>query len=225
MTQSKTPVSRNAKHILTDEEVDTLKETLLAALQSKKEIEAEKKEVANTYKTKVAEQELAIDKASNLLRVGYEHRPFQCYLVKNFDTGKREYFEYGSDKLIDSEPLNAADYQTAMDIEEAEIKANNEKAENSEDEPLFPENNDETNINNGARIDELASAISYAGVLGAQMKLPVEKETIKKGGKIPKEENKVPTLSLEAEQEEGDDPFDFGEEETPDENNDFSFDI
>jgi hypothetical protein len=129
MTTSNTPISRNAKHILTEDEVEAIKETLLGALQSKKEIEAEKKEVANTYKTKIAEQELAIDKASNLLRVGYEHRPFQCYLVKNFDEAKRQYFEFGTDKLIDTEPLNAADYQTEMEITEKAIKENNEAAD------------------------------------------------------------------------------------------------
>lgn len=130
--KTQNPISRNAKHTLTEDEIKQYNESLLAALQSKKEIEAEKKEVASAYKNKIAEQELAIDKISNLMRVGYEIRPFQCYLVKNFDDGKREYYEFGSDKLVDVEPLNAADYQTEMQMAEAQIKANNEAADNTE---------------------------------------------------------------------------------------------
>jgi hypothetical protein len=125
MTQ-KTPISRNAKHVLTDEEKEQNTETMLAAMQAAKELEAEKKDVQNSYKTKIAEQELVVDKISNLLRVGYEIRPFNCYLFKNFDTGKREYFEYGSERLIDTEPLNAADYQSELELTEAKVKADNE---------------------------------------------------------------------------------------------------
>lgn len=130
--QSKTPVNRNAKHTLTEDEIKQYNEQLLAALQAKKEIEAEKKEVAATYKNKIAEQELAIDKISNLMRVGYEIRPFSCYLVKNFDTGKREFYEFGSDRLVDTEPLNAGDYQLQMEEANEAIVANNEAADNLE---------------------------------------------------------------------------------------------
>ena len=210
----KTPVSRNAKHILTEDEIRQNNEALLAALQAKKEIEAEKKEVASSYKNKIAEQELAIDKISNLMRVGYEIRPFQCYLVKNFETGKREYYEFGSDKLIDSEPLNAADYQ--LDIEQTEAKI----AENNEKEQLQEVIED--------KVEEAGAELDFFGDEPSE-ELPVEDEISPSDEELsfydvvaPKEENKASEPSLSVVKDESD--FDFGDDEDGDDSS-FPFDI
>lgn len=205
---NQTPVSRNAKHILTDEEVESHKEALLAALQAKKEIEAEKKEVANTYKTKIAEQELAIDKVSNLLRVGYEIRPFQCYLVKNFEDGRREYYEFGTDRLVDTEPLNAADYQTEIDMQEETIRLNNEAAENN----VKP-------IEESTEVEETQEANPFGGEEPMEAINPEATiETPKKGGSkkesVPADENpfeiEEDVFEVESDDsEESDFPFDI----------------
>jgi len=133
---NKQPITRNAKHQLTSEEVQGYTDNLLQSLQARDEIKAESKEVANTYKTRIAEQDLAIDKVTNLLRLGYEIRPFQCYLNRNFETGRREYIEFGTDRLIDTEPLNANDYQMQLEIDEQAIKENNEATTTQQEETL-----------------------------------------------------------------------------------------
>lgn len=126
MSTHQTPIQVTGKHILTQEEKDGKLAELLSAIQRKEELDAEKKQVVSGYKNKLDEQESNIKVISNLLNMGFEHRPFSCYLTKDFDEGKRFYHEVGSGRLISTEPLTAADYQTQMDLDEAKIKANNE---------------------------------------------------------------------------------------------------
>ncbi len=133
MKTNQTPVQVTGKHTFTQEERDVKLSELLAAIQRKEELDAEKKQVMSGYKNKLDEQESNIKVISNLLNMGFEHRPFSCYLTKDFETGKRVYNEVGTGALISTEPLTAADYQTQMDLEEATIKANNEEADKLEE--------------------------------------------------------------------------------------------
>jgi len=116
-----------AKYTLSQEEKDVIQQNMLSSRETKKNLEEEKKNVSNSYKTQIAEQELAIDKACNLLRDGFDFRPFQCYLVKNFEATRREYFEVGTDRLVKTEPLNAGDWQGELELKEQAIRANNEQ--------------------------------------------------------------------------------------------------
>lgn len=127
--QKSTPVQVTGKHTFTQEERDTKLSELLAAIQRKEELDAEKKQVMSGYKNKLDEQESNIKVISNLLNMGFEHRPFSCYLTKDFEAGKRFYHEVGSGLLISTESLTASDYQTEIDLEEAKIKENNKLAD------------------------------------------------------------------------------------------------
>lgn len=222
--KQQTPINRNAKHHLTEDEIKAYNEQLLAALQSKKEIEAEKKEVAASYKNKIAEQELAIDKISNLMRVGYEIRPFSCYLVKNFDTGKREFFEFGTDRLVDSEPLNAGDYQLQMDEElekatptdqlQAVIDEKVEQADATPTEEQIAEHQaDEFWDGGGATEPELEEAAPFEAIdehpTNTEEENPFEEP--EKGGEHEVEDDPFSTGEQDAQEDEDSDPFDFGD--------------
>lgn len=124
-----TPVSFVGKHTFTQEEKDAKLQQMLAAMRQKDEIEDEFKTTKSNYKSKIDAKTAEIKLVGNLLNAGFEDRTFTCTLVKNFDEGRREYFEIGSNRLVGTEPLTASDYQTQLQIDEDAIKANNEAAD------------------------------------------------------------------------------------------------
>lgn len=126
MSTTNTPVSFMAKHTFTQEEKNQKTEQMLQAMRQKEEIEAEFKTSKSNYKSKIDSKDAEIKLTANLLNAGFEDRNYQCILTKNFDEGRREYFEVGSGKLIGTEPLTAADYQMQLQMDEEAIKANNE---------------------------------------------------------------------------------------------------
>lgn len=129
-----TPVSYVGKHTFTQEEKDAKLQQMLAAMRQKDEIEDEFKTTKSNYKSKIDAKTAEIKLVGNLLNAGFEDRTFTCTLVKNFDDGRREYFEIGTGKLIGTEPLTSADYQTQLQIDEDAIRANNEVADKLADE-------------------------------------------------------------------------------------------
>lgn len=131
-----TPVSYVGKHTFTQEEKDAKLQQMLAAMRQKDEIEDEFKTTKSNYKSKIDAKTAEIKLVGNLLNAGFEDRTFTCTLVKNFDEGRREYFEIGSNRLVGTEPLTASDYQTQLQIDEDAIRANNEAADKLAEEQV-----------------------------------------------------------------------------------------
>lgn len=225
MSTKHTPVQVTAKHVFTQEEKDEKLAQLLQSMKSKEEIEAELKTTKSTFKSRIDQKEAEIKLVTNLLNAGFEHRQVTCYLVKNFDTGKREYFEMGTDKLIQTEPLEARDYQLDLEQTEAKIAENNEKERLQEViEDKVEEVGDEFDIFADEQTEELPVDDEIS---------PSKEELSFDDVSATKEKNKAPEPALEASQDddnEDDDDFDFnfGDEEEKDpneEDDEFPFSI
>lgn len=204
-----TPVSFVGKHTFTSDEKESKLQQMLTAMREKEEIEAELKTAKSNYKSKIDSKDGEIKLMSNLLNAGFENRTYNCLLTKNFDEGRREYREIGTDILVGTEALTAADYQTQMDLTEANIKANNEAADKLED--VIADKIEEAGLHIVSFDEDMTEH------------LPVEPEVIKepttkKGG------DKKETIKIELVPEEPlDDIFGIDDNEDEEEIDPFSF--
>lgn len=122
------------KHVFTVEETKDLTEKLLTCMTDEDEITAEMKQVAAQYKNRIAGKQLEITSCRTALNNGWEMRPYNCVVVKNFDSGYKEFTDSITGNLIAKEALTAADYQTNMDDQLAQIEKNNKLADGAADQ-------------------------------------------------------------------------------------------
>lgn len=196
MKQSTTPVSYVGKHTFTQEEKEQKLQQMLASMRQKEEIEAELKTTQSTYKAKINAKDAEIKLTANLLNAGFEDRTFNCNLFKNFDEGKRQYFEIGTNALVGEEQLTAADYQVQMDLEEKAIQANNEAADLK------------------ANVTELLTGAGITIVQDTMTIVPNDEPEYTVEPDSNPVEHQEPELLGEAIVEPEDEPDPFGEEET-----------
>lgn len=127
--QNQTPVSYTGKHVFTQSEKDAKLQQMLNAMRLKQEIEDELKTTKSTYKAKIDSKEAEIKLMQNLLMAGAEDRVYQTILTMDFTDGKKFYHEVGTNNLVGTEDLTAADRQMQMALDQKNIKANNKLAD------------------------------------------------------------------------------------------------
>lgn len=221
---TQTPVSYVGKHTFTAEEKEQKLQQMLTAMREKEEIEAEFKTTKSNYKSKIDAKDGEIKLTSNLLNAGWENKTYQCTLVKNFDEGKRQYFELGTNLLVGEEPLTAADYQMQLQMDEEAIKANNEAADlqiallhSGEEAPV---DEDFENIEKGATyeytVEPDINPLEFEETPEQQPEATVvnidkpKKEVKKKDEPItPFEDVSDDMFGEDESEEDGDDPFSF----------------
>lgn len=215
-----TPVSYVGKHTFTQEEKDAKLQQMLAAMRQKDEIEDEFKTTKSNYKSKIDAKTAEIKLVGNLLNAGFEDRTFTCTLVKNFDDGRREYFEIGTGKLIGTEPLTASDYQTQLQIDEDAIKANNEAADKLAEEQvqLTPEEIEKAEEGPEYTVETDRTPLEIEETPAEEPRV-IDEPTEQKGGNkktafeiksVPEEDIDSDPFGMDDADEEDVDPFDFG---------------
>lgn len=127
-TKSKEVQTVNGKYTFTSEEITEHTTKLLDVLTEKDTIAEEAKTAAGQFKNQIAGKDLEITSLRTALANGYEMRPYSCYVVKNFESGYREFFDVITENLIAKEALTSMDYQTRMDEDLEEIETKNRMA-------------------------------------------------------------------------------------------------
>ncbi len=110
----KLPELRNVKHTFSPDELQKFSRQLAEACASKDSLDAEKKSVMSSYKSKIDDADAKVQLLSKHINMGYEHRMAECEVRKNFETGKKEY--WFDKKKVDEVMMTAADHQ--LDISE-----------------------------------------------------------------------------------------------------------
>jgi hypothetical protein len=82
----------------------------------KEQLEAEAKEVAKEFKTKINEYEQAISELSTKYREGSEYRTIECDVHLDFEGGVKIYTDIASGEVVHSEPLTIEDQQLKIEF-------------------------------------------------------------------------------------------------------------
>lgn len=126
-TQTEKPkktVVRKVKVLLTEEEKVKMGENLAHELSILEEIKERKKVITAQLSKDVKDKESDISKLKDCINLGYEFKEKDCEMVKNFDTGLKEFWLDG--EIIETEQLTAMDYQLNLQ-EQEEANAAEEK--------------------------------------------------------------------------------------------------
>ena len=124
MAETPKKVVRKVKVLLTEEEKVKMGENLAHELSILDEIKERKKVVTAQLSKDVKDKESDISKLKDCINLGYEFKEKDCEMVKNFDTGLKEFWLDG--EIIETEQLTAMDYQLNLQ-EQEEANAAEEK--------------------------------------------------------------------------------------------------
>lgn len=104
------------KYTFTPDEITQKSQQLARACKDRSAIEDEKKAVMANFKSKIDSATAEVNLLSNQISNGYEYLTKTCEVIKNFDSGKREYFYEGV--LVGTEKLRPSDYQEVIEFAE-----------------------------------------------------------------------------------------------------------
>lgn len=93
---------------------------LCKTLQEKGALEDEKNATAKGFKDKIDAKQTEIEILTSEIQAGFETKKVSCEIVRNFDSGKREYMYQGV--KVKEEPLRASDHQLDLDLAEGKTK-------------------------------------------------------------------------------------------------------
>lgn len=117
---------RTVKVPFTEAEGNSMGRKISYLMQEKDGIEEERKSINDGFKNQIAAKDTEINTLVRSMNLGFQMIQRNCEFVKNFETGKREYWFNG--EIVDSEPLTAADHQVELDL--AAKNENGEAVEN-----------------------------------------------------------------------------------------------
>lgn len=150
-------VHKEIREEYSDSDIHKMAIELVGAMKDKEIIKESAKAAADSFKLDLANKDTKIEELSSCITNGYQYITRKCEMVRNFDSGKREFYVEG--KLVAEEDLTAKDHQ--LDLEDAEA-AN--KAE-------FEANRKEEAEKKTAELNELAQkAIEEEALLTEEQK-------------------------------------------------------
>lgn len=118
---------RTVKVPFTEAEGNSMGHKISFLMQEKEGIEEERKSINDGFKNQIQAKETEINTLVRSMNLGFQMIQRNCEFVKNFDSGKREYWFNG--EIVDLEPLTAADHQVELDL-----AAKNENGEKPDEE-------------------------------------------------------------------------------------------
>ena len=109
-------VNKEIREEYSDADIHRMAIELVKTMKDKEVIKEEAKAAADSFKQDLANKDTKIEELSSCITNGYQYVTRKCEMVRNFDSGKREFFIEG--KLVAEEELTAKDHQ--LDLLEAE---------------------------------------------------------------------------------------------------------
>jgi len=109
-------VNKEIREEYSDADIHRMAIELVKTMKDKEFIKEEAKAAADSFKQYLANKDTKIEELSSCITNGYQYVTRKCEMVRNFDSGKREFFIEG--KLVAEEELTAKDHQ--LDLLEAE---------------------------------------------------------------------------------------------------------
>ena len=109
-------VNKEIREEYSDADIHRMAINLVKTMKDKEIIKEEAKAAADSFKQDLANKDTQIEELSSCITNGYQYVTRKCDMVRNFDTGKREFWYEG--KLVAEEDLTAKDHQ--LDLEDAE---------------------------------------------------------------------------------------------------------
>ncbi len=133
-TEKQKPINvmRSIKMPFNDAEGSQMGHQIAFMTQECDAIKEEAKSNADAFKQQVTAKETSIKALVRSMNLGYQMIQKSCEFKKNFESGKREYWFDG--KIVDEEPLTAADHQIDLELAEKSEMAvkTNEVSETNE---------------------------------------------------------------------------------------------
>jgi hypothetical protein len=118
MEQKPKTVFRKVKVLFTEEEKIKMGESIAHELSILDEIKGRKQQLVAELSQEVKDKEADISKLKDGINLGYEFKEKEVELIKNFESGFKEYWLDG--EIIETEELTAMDHQLSiMEAEEA----------------------------------------------------------------------------------------------------------
>lgn len=115
--KKKEKVMRSISVPFSDAEMVQMGKQIAEAMGQIESIQSELDEKKTHYKNRIQVKEAEITKLKNQLSSGFRMEEKLCELVINIPEQRREYWV--DDKMVDSEPAQARDFQTQLDLAEA----------------------------------------------------------------------------------------------------------
>lgn len=109
-------VNKEIREEYSDQVIHKMAIDLVKTMKDKETIKETAKQAADSYKQELAQKDSVIEELSSCITNGYQYVTRKCEMIRNFDTGKREYYYEG--KIVAEEDLTAKDHQ--LDLEDAE---------------------------------------------------------------------------------------------------------
>jgi hypothetical protein len=131
-TKKLVEVNKEIREEYTDQQIHKMAIELVNAMKDKEIIKESAKAAADSFKLELANKDTKIEELSHCITNGFQHVTRKCSIIKNFDTGKREY--YYEAKLVLEEDLTAKDHQLEIEDAEAANKAEYEATQKAEAE-------------------------------------------------------------------------------------------
>lgn len=121
-TTKREKVRKFAIYYFNQEELLDIGKNVGRKVQESKALEDQKKAVTSDFKARIDSVDAEINLMSTHLQTGFCHKDYECYLVRNYTTHTREYWDVNTSELITTEKLTPEDYQMKLDLEESEKK-------------------------------------------------------------------------------------------------------
>lgn len=120
-------VSKSAMYYFNGEELLQIGKDISQQLSDLRQLENQKKAIVSEFKAKIDAKTSEININSGYIQNGFCYRTYDCYLVRNFEEGNREYYNSHTGELVATEKLTPDDYQVKIDLEESnKDQSNNE---------------------------------------------------------------------------------------------------
>lgn len=99
-----------------DKEITEMAKKMIQTMKDKESIKERAKIASDEFKTELANKDLEIDQLSNCVTNGFQYETVEVEMIKNFETGKREF--WFKDVIVETEDLTAQDHQLELDMAE-----------------------------------------------------------------------------------------------------------
>lgn len=119
-------VNKEIREEYSDADVHRMAVKLVKTMKDKEVIKEEAKAAADSFKQDLANKDTHIEELSSCITNGYQYVTRKCEMIRNFDSGKREFWYEG--KLVAEEDLTAKDHQLDLEDAEAANKAEMDEA-------------------------------------------------------------------------------------------------
>lgn len=133
-------VNKEIREEYSDADIHKMAIDLVKTMKDKEVIKEEAKAAADSFKQDLANKDTKIEELSSCITNGYQYVTRKCEMVRNFDSGKREFWYEG--KLVAEEDLTAKDHQLDLEDAEAANKAELEATTKAEAEKKTAELNE-----------------------------------------------------------------------------------